>query len=452
ELAKPVPPLDRKEIADAPAKRQAQAALSLLRLGQPDLAWPVLRHRPQPSTRSYFIHLVQKLGADPRLLARRFDEETDVSARRALLLCLGEFPRESLPSPERERFLARLREDYRDHPDPGLHSALDWLLRQRWGQAVELDQIDQQLAGQPCQGRHWERNRLGDTLAHLRGPVEFLMGDPLGTRVLDSVPLMHRRRIPRSFAVATREVTLAQFQQFRQHYPTPLTPLQQLYGPEPNCPVLGVTWFEAARYCRWLSEQEGIPEADMCYPPVSEIKPGMKLSPGHLSRTGYRLPTEAEWEYACRAGSITPRAYGFGETLLPAYAWYLSTAQNRVWPGGLLRPNDFGLFDMYGNVWEWCHDRGPAPTEIPPEGNVHEVHLFPHSSTLGEKDPSAGYVFTEKEDLFDEPDATKRVTRGGSFLYHAPFVRSAKRYRLLTNGQDTTVGFRVARTLREPGR
>ena len=111
-----------------------------------------------------------------------------------------------------------------------------------------------------------------------------------------------------------------------------------------------------------------------CYEPNEEgqYAEGMRIRADALQRTGYRLPTEAEWEYACRAGAMTSRYYGLSEELLGQYAWYLTnTLGDRARPCGSLLPNDLGLFDMLGNVYEWCNGRYEAH---PPDkgGNVDD--------------------------------------------------------------------------------
>jgi len=85
----------------------------------------------------------------------------------------------------------------------------------------------------------------------------------------------------------------------------------------------------------------------------------MSLLPDYLQRTGYRLPSEAEWEFACRAGTTTAPYFGETETLLGEYGWYTKTSGDKwMLPVGTLRPNGAGLFDMQGNVMEWCQNTG----------------------------------------------------------------------------------------------
>jgi formylglycine-generating enzyme required for sulfatase activity len=187
-------------------------------------------------------------------------------------------------------------------------------------------------------------------------------------------------RIPRSYAIASTEVTVAEFQRFldanpeaRAHfayegYPDRMADVMKTFSPDANDFQVAVTRYEAAMYCNWLSQREGLPQSEWVYP-VAGIGDGMVLPANYLSRRGYRSPTEAEWEYAARAGTTTPRFYGISAALLDQYAWYSKYPPKRkndpvdpndpphAWPVAELKPNDFGLFDIYGNVGEWCHDR-----------------------------------------------------------------------------------------------
>jgi serine/threonine protein kinase/formylglycine-generating enzyme required for sulfatase activity len=434
------------------AKRQAAAAATLLALGEADAAWALLRHTPDPTARSYLIERLVAIRVDPMVLVRRFWAEGDVSVKRALVLVLGEFVAADEIGAELWLPLAReLLALYREHPDPGLHSAIDCALRPFYAhEPDQLARIDAELAaaararvaarelagvGVPAFGaavgplfptpavdrtKDWFVNGEGQTFAVVRGPVEFTLGSP-ATETGRSAgnEATARARIGYTFAVATKEVTNAEFRRF-----PPKHDYVERYSPAPDTPAVSVTWYECAAYCNWLSAREGIPEDQWCYAPnkAGEYADGMTIRPDHLSRTGYRLPTEAEWEYACRAGSAVARPFGRGEDLLPRYAWFAKNADDRTWPVGRLRPNDLGLFDVLGNAFEWVEDVGGFDRVGQTDGPNREPRPV--------------------------LEGAQRLLRGGSFVYQPVDVRSAYRTNAYPPAnRGCTGGFRPTRTL-----
>jgi formylglycine-generating enzyme required for sulfatase activity len=407
---------------NALAQRQVRAAVALLRADAPDRVWPLFEHRPDPRLRSYLIHQLAPLEADPALVVDRFGREPNISTRRALLLTLGEFG-DAVPADRKAALTEQLLTAYRNDPDPGMHGAIDWLLRQRWGRSADLLAADQALRGQPAGERRWYVNSQGQTMALFPGPVEFPMGSPDGEPGRFASETLHRQRIGRSFALATKKATVDQFERFLKAHPEVKHSHPQPYAPDPDCPIISITWFEAAQYCRWLSEAEGIPDDQMCYPKIADIKEGMRMPAGYLSRTGYRLPTEAEWEYANRADAVTSRCYGQDDSFMGQYGWSVQNAEERTWPVGRLKPNDFGLFDAHGNTYDWIQNRSLA---------------------YSTKDT----VVEDSEDTAIVRDADGRELRGGSFDNSVAFLRSAYRNNNRPTNRNHRDGLRVARTYR----
>jgi hypothetical protein len=312
-------------------------------------------------------------------------------------LCLGEFPVGRLPLDTRQRLTPELLRRFREDPDPGTHGAAEWLLR-RWGCRARLKEIERELRGQkPPAGRPWRVNSEGHTMVTVGKGGSSPSSSPSGA--------------DRPFALATREVSIKQFLRFRPNYYHLAPP-----GQEGDYPVNVVSWFDAVAYCRWLSEQEGVPEEQMCYPPLAEIKSGMRLPVDYARRTGYRLPTEWEWELACRAGTVTSRYYGEADELLPEYASFRDNSDNRLQQIGLRKPNDWGLFDMLGNTMEWCHGVADAPPE------------------------------TDDRDAPAIRGDLPRVARGGGIHHRAEGIRCTQRDTFPATTRWHSIGFRVART------
>jgi len=282
---------------------------------------------------------------------------------------------------------------------------------QQWQASDETKKIDKGFTTGKVEGRRqWYVNKQGQTMVVVSKPGEFWMGE--GEE-------RHRRRIDRSFVMASEEVTVEQFRQFRKEHE-----YYKKYAPTSECPVNSVSWYDAAAYCNWLSEQEGIGKEEWCYLPNEEGKyaQGMKMAPNYLKRTGYRLPTEAEWEYSCRAGGDTGFSFGESDGLLLKYAWFDANSLGKSHPVGLLKSNDLGLFDMHGNAWEWCQD-------------VYKEY--------GKGDEKA---IIDMEDNGDITDKNSRVLRGGSFGYRPSNVRSANRIDNAPATRNNLSGFRLART------
>jgi formylglycine-generating enzyme required for sulfatase activity/serine/threonine protein kinase len=177
-------------------------------------------------------------------------------------------------------------------------------------------------------------------------PGDFLMGAPDDPALTEMHPTeterarpAHRVRITNPFYIGMHEVTQQDYQKLVESNPS------RAQG-GPNLPVDSVSWYEAVEYCNRLSTREN----QRHYYKIEGID--VSVSGGD----GYRLPTEAEWEYACRGGTQTIYSHGDDSERIDLFAWTGTNSEKRSHPVGELKPNAFGLYDMIGNVFEWCWD------------------------------------------------------------------------------------------------
>jgi len=309
-------------------------------------------------------------------------------------------------------------------PDAGVHGAVEWLLR-KWGLGKEVDEWVEQMAPQP--GGASPRTPIGAWYLTSQKQTftivesgDFRMGSPESEADRFDDERLHQRRVGRRFAIMTTEVTHEQWERFRNEIKDiPRFVEEVRLVKTEDSPVIWVDWFEAARYCNWLSEQEGIPKEQWCYEERNgEVQPKPKI----LELEGYRLPTEAEWEMSCRAGSWTARPFGETERWLGEYAWSLKNSDEQTHPVRSLKPNELGLFGTIGNVWEWCQD---SFSDYPESGQD-------------------GFVLDVSETGFDKTKS--RLLRGGAFALTPTNARAACRDRYAPGVITASVGFRPART------
>ncbi|SDA42225.1 Formylglycine-generating enzyme, required for sulfatase activity, contains SUMF1/FGE domain [Algoriphagus alkaliphilus] len=210
----------------------------------------------------------------------------------------------------------------------------------------------------------------------------FQMGDEWGLG--DEDELVHEVTL-RSFSISKTEVTVGQYKRYCSESGVRM-PNPPNWGWIDSHPMVNVSWFDAVNYADWLSEKTG------------------KL---------YRLPTEAEWEYAARGGKHSAGYKYSGGQSLPLVGWFGDNADGKTHPVAQKRANEPGIYDMSGNVWEWCSDW---------------YGDYPSSAVSNPRGPSSG---------------SDRVLRGGSWDGSAVYCRVSDRLYYDPSGRDGSGGFRV---------
>jgi serine/threonine protein kinase/formylglycine-generating enzyme required for sulfatase activity len=402
--------LAKKAAAEKNWRLKARLAVVALYLQDDRIAADMCRidDRPDPIERTIFIDELPAWHGHTRL-AMYFQAESDAALRSGLCLAVGSIPLEQLTEEERKAWNSVFLEWYKTASDGGTHGAAGWALR-HWG----MDAPPLPETSQPSEARQWLVNSLGMTLLKIN-PGVFVHKD-LSPEAKDQ-----RVQLTRAFFLSDREISVGQFQQFVSdaNYPNEEKPekwngANAQTSPTPNHPVQQVNWYDAVLFCNWLSRREG---CTACYE-----RTGNKEKTGTVEHeawrlvagaNGYRLPTDAEWEYACRAGTTTDFASGSDEELQRKYAVIQAS---RAAPGGSKLPNGWGLFDMHGNVMEWCRDRYEK--------------------------------FDAKSPAIDPTGAVGvpgRVIRSGSVLSTAIYARASYRIGNPAESRNGLLGFRVAR-------
>ena len=414
----------------------AKIAIGLFKFGSPDATWKILGGKQSnPSLRNQLIDWLAPLGIEPQALVEKFVHESDPTVRQGLLLALGEFTDAEFSVVERQQLNVTLAEVYESDPNAGLHSAAELLLR-KTDQADTITAIVEKIrsthpADQIVDGsdkRQWFVNSQGQTFVILKAD-EFLMGSPLDESVQTN-EVQHLRKIGRKFAISAFEVTKRQLTEFLKDRPeNPARKTWPNLAKTDDSPGL-MTWWEAAEYCNWLSEQDGLPQDQWCYEQhVKEGETPRMIAKAMLFElSGYRLPSEAEWEYSCRGGAVTPWFHGSNESLMTKYLWFGSNFHGLMRPVGSLKPNNFGLFDTLGNAAEWCQD---LLEDYPTSSKTPVPDLL--NTELVQK--GTGYTF--------------RVVRGGWYQNNPAEVRCAVRHIGQELGEFAyPAGLRPARSIR----
>ena len=289
---------------------------------------------------------------------------------------------------ESARLIRYLEDAFSLNPDSAQWSVRTWA----WIMGIQPDGMPVNIApSSPAVApKKRGRNSIGMAFIALP-PGNFFMGSPLNESGRDNDEYRHEVTLTKAFHLGVYPVTQAEYAKVMGENPS-------RYKDKHRHPVDGVSYLDAADFCRRLSE-------------LPEEKSARRL---------YRLPTEAEWEYACRAGSTSAYCWGDEPGFLGDYGWYENNSGKQSHPVGEKKPNAWGLYDMHGGVWEWCAD------------------LYAEYPTQPVSDPQSVLSQT------DGPSAKNYWShRGGGWWSSAGNCRSAYRSRRHLSIADSNLGFRV---------
>jgi formylglycine-generating enzyme required for sulfatase activity len=370
--------------------QKARVAIVALHLRESALARDMLQveQRPDPVQRTVFIKTFPIWHGDLADLLPALEVADDSAFRSGMCCAVAAVSPDVFGPEEKKSWELALRDWYCSKSDAGTHSAAGFALGQ-W--KLTLPVITP--TARPETGAHWYVNSIGMTML-LIPAGEFLMGSPESDKDASSGEKpQHRVRITKPYWLGMHQVTAAQFHKFVEEskYNADTSSQEQLSTRTDNLPVVRVSWSDAKAFCDWLTKRED---------------------------KKYRLPTEAEWEYACRAGTRTRWSFGDNESDLGDHAWFALNSNNQGHAVGEKRPNTWGLSDMHGNASQWCEDWS-------------DTGYYANSPTDDPTGPTTG---------------SDRVSRGGGWFGNAGSCRSAHRDDFRPGVRGYIFGFRVCQT------
>jgi formylglycine-generating enzyme required for sulfatase activity len=424
------------ERASRRARSIASLSLALAYLDQINEVIPGLEDRHGRSVQTALIASLPKV-LPPMKLIEIYQSNASPKLHASLISSLGEIPWNEIDSASQIYLRQTLPNIVRTSDDPHLASLAKWACNV-WNihsdgampieLAANLARRSTTSVGQEMiriDGRKFVLEKL-DLIQQQRinrdTPIDAMR-----------LPLRVWCKLDRDFNISATEVTGRQFQQFLDD-PDPKVQdwLHNVYSSvapivptEGDMPQSKVSWHLAIRYCQWLNEKESIPKDQWCYENVwSKNLKHCKPKPNYLRLSGYRLPTLAEWTWACSGGTSEDWHFGSDEKHVDMYEWTLPHSNEEAQPVSRLRPNAFGLFDMGGNLAEWIDTKFKQPKRL-----LRRYHIIDVGNP------------TELE--FD----SDFILCGGRFSYSSNSAISNSMIRDPADFQAKTTGFRVVQTI-----
>ncbi len=405
-------------------RHKARLAMLSLYLADPSLAANMCQLEGDPIERTVFIDECSSWCGDLILLRKRAADINYVPLRSAICLVVGHVPPDRVTMEQRDAFHTLLTDWYWHQPDTGTHSASGWAL-QKWGLPLPEIVVDQREQ----EARNWYVNTVGLTMlrlpaASIQPPRDEMVASVDGwtfrngeimpeifkehmedllrvtdERAVEQIKEERKRMVEvslRGLFLSDREISVEVFKQFvndadypESEKPTDWGGPNDLVSATSMHPVQNVSWYDAVMFCNWLSHRERLSpcyvrtdEKDRDYADEETEHDAWRLE---SAASGYRLPTDVEWEYACRAGTTTRYSCGNDDKWLDVYGVYRGDHSESC---GTKLPNGWGFFDLHGNVREWCTSTGIDNSRVLRGGSWDDVALVCSSALRDEWPPA----------------------------------------------------------------